>query len=84
MTPSPRKYELPPNPSRADIRVASFVGVHYTCKKVQFQKSSMLAPRLICWHPALFVGTLPYLLYAWSAVNRETLVAGTHTHQLSL
>ena len=77
MTPSPRKYELPPNPSRADIRVASFVGVHYTCKKVQFQKRSMLAPRLI-------VGTLPYLLYAWSAVNRETLVAGTHTHQLSL
>mgnify|MGYP007134752126 CR=1 FL=1 len=52
--PLPRKYELPPNPSRADIRVASFVGVHYNCKKSAIPKKFnastppyLLAPCLI-------------------------------------
>ena len=57
MTPSPFKYELPPNPSRADIRVASFVGVHYTCKKSAIPKKFnastppyLLAPCLIYYY----------------------------------
>ena len=58
-----RKYDPPPPASMNFPQIhhapTSVLRVLWGCttlvKKVQFQKSSMLAPRLICWHPALFI-----------------------------
>ena len=69
--PLPRKYELPPNPSRADIRVASFVGVHYTCKKSAIPKKFNASTPPYCWHPALFIMCM-ICSEPWNSCGRYT------------